>query len=211
MCDLDNAQLHMFLYHQGYRPGAARARGDGRSGQRAGLRLRKGGVMAIGVGQALTGDGETRAPRAATDAVRTAAPMQMSCRFSADGRAVIALRGELDLATVDRVVRYVSDVIDRHDGPVSADLHGVAFCDGPPARAAPAVPSPHQDHADHRRRPAAGRARPGRLSAGSPSVPHPPPLPPSLPLRLARLVPARCRIRPQLACTRCPLDARRGP
>jgi len=85
--------------------------------------------MAIGFGQALAGDGETRARRAATDAVRAAAPMEMSCRFSADGRAVIALRGELDLATVDRVVRYVSDVIDRHDGPVSADLHGVAFCD----------------------------------------------------------------------------------
>jgi anti-sigma B factor antagonist len=85
--------------------------------------------MAIGFGQALTGDGETRVRRAATDAVGAAAPMQMTCRFSADGHAVIALRGELDLATVDRVVRFVSDVIDRHDGPVSADLHGVAFCD----------------------------------------------------------------------------------
>ncbi len=42
---------------------------------------------------------------------------------------MVALRGELDLATVDRVVHYVSDVIDRHDGPVSADLRGVAFCD----------------------------------------------------------------------------------
>ena len=85
--------------------------------------------MAIGFGQALTGDGETRVRRAATDAVGAAAQIQMSCRVSADGRAVIALRGELDLATVDRVVRYVSDVIDRHNGPVSADLHGVAFCD----------------------------------------------------------------------------------
>jgi anti-anti-sigma factor len=85
--------------------------------------------MAIGFGQALTGDGETRARSAATGAVGEAAPIQMSCRLAADGRAVVALRGELDLATVDRVVRYVSDVIDRHNGPVSADLHGVAFCD----------------------------------------------------------------------------------
>jgi anti-sigma B factor antagonist len=85
--------------------------------------------MAIGFGQAPTGDGETRVRRTAIDAVGTAAPIQMSCRLCADGRAVIALRGELDLATVDCVVRYVSDVIDRHDGPVSADLHGVAFCD----------------------------------------------------------------------------------
>jgi anti-anti-sigma factor len=30
---------------------------------------------------------------------------------------------------VDRVVRYVSDVIDRQDRLVSVDLHGVAFCD----------------------------------------------------------------------------------
>jgi anti-anti-sigma factor len=85
--------------------------------------------MATGSGQALTGDGETSARRAAMDAGGAAVPMQMSCQLSADGRAVIALRGELDLATVDQVVRYVSDVIDRHDGPVSADLHGVAFCD----------------------------------------------------------------------------------
>lgn len=85
--------------------------------------------MAIGFGQALAGDGETRARRAAADAASAAAPIQMSCRLFADGRAVIVVRGELDLATVDSVVRYVSDVIDRHDGPVSADLHGVTFCD----------------------------------------------------------------------------------
>jgi anti-sigma B factor antagonist len=85
--------------------------------------------MAIGFGQALAGDGETRVRRAAADAAGAAAPIQMSCRLLADGRAVIVVRGELDLATVDSVVRYVSDVIDRHDGPVSADLHGVTFCD----------------------------------------------------------------------------------
>jgi anti-anti-sigma factor len=85
--------------------------------------------MAIGFGQALTGDGEAGVRRAASDASDAAAPIQMSCRLFADGRAVIALRGELDLATVDHVIRYVSDVIDRHEGPVSADLHGVSFCD----------------------------------------------------------------------------------
>jgi anti-sigma B factor antagonist len=85
--------------------------------------------MAIGFGQALAGDGETRVRRAAADVADAAAPIQMSCRLSTDGRAVIVVRGELDLATVDRMVRYASDVIDRHDGPVSADLHGVTFCD----------------------------------------------------------------------------------
>jgi anti-sigma B factor antagonist len=85
--------------------------------------------MAIGGGQALTSPDDTRARKAAMDPGGGGAAIQLSCRLSADGRAVVALRGDLDLATVDRVVRYVSDVIDRHNGPVSADLHGVTFCD----------------------------------------------------------------------------------
>jgi anti-anti-sigma factor len=46
-----------------------------------------------------------------------------------DGVALIAVSGDLDLATADRTVRYVSDVIDQHDGPVSVDLSSLAFCD----------------------------------------------------------------------------------
>lgn len=46
-----------------------------------------------------------------------------------DGQALIAISGELDLATADRTVRYVREVIDRHHGTVSADLSGLAFCD----------------------------------------------------------------------------------
>src|SRR5262249_51631778 len=55
-------------------------------------------------------------------------PMQLSCQVS-ESHAEVALRGELDLASADLVVGYVSDVIDRYDGPVVADLHDVAFCD----------------------------------------------------------------------------------
>ena len=84
--------------------------------------------MAIGCGQAFTGHDDDAVRTAAFDAGRDV-PIELSCQISADGHAVVALRGELDLATVDRVVRYVSDVIDRHDGLVSADLRGVAFCD----------------------------------------------------------------------------------
>ena len=54
--------------------------------------------------------------------------MQLSCQVS-ESHAEIALRGELDLASADLVVDYVSDIIDRYDGPVVADLHEVAFCD----------------------------------------------------------------------------------
>jgi anti-sigma B factor antagonist len=85
--------------------------------------------MAIGYGQAFTSHDDDAVRTAASDAGGRDVPMELSCQLSADGHAVVALRGELDLATVDRVVHYVSDVIDRHDGPVSADLRGVAFCD----------------------------------------------------------------------------------
>jgi anti-sigma B factor antagonist len=76
--------------------------------------------MAIGCDPALTSTGRPGTP---------ATPMQLSCQISAEGGAVVALSGELDVATADRVVRYVSDVIDRHDGPVTADLAELAFCD----------------------------------------------------------------------------------
>jgi anti-anti-sigma factor len=54
---------------------------------------------------------------------------RLSCRALRDGAAIVAIRGELDLATADRTFRYVSGVIDRYDGLVSADLSGLAFCD----------------------------------------------------------------------------------
>lgn len=76
--------------------------------------------MAIGRGQPVTGHGATAPP----DAL-----IQLSSQIGADGLAVIAIRGDLDLATADPAVRYVKEIIDRHDGPVSADLSGVAFCD----------------------------------------------------------------------------------
>jgi len=55
--------------------------------------------------------------------------IQLSCQVSADGLVTVAIRGDLDVATVDRTVRYVTDVLDRCDGPVSADLSELAFCD----------------------------------------------------------------------------------
>jgi anti-sigma B factor antagonist len=85
--------------------------------------------MAIGSGQSLSSRDEAATTMAMIGAARKDVPIQLSCQLAADGHAVIAVRGDLDLATADRVVGYVTDVIDRHDGPVSADLGGVAFCD----------------------------------------------------------------------------------
>lgn len=76
--------------------------------------------MALGCDQVLTSHGVP------TAAARL--PMQLSCRVS-ESHAEVALRGELDLASADLVVGYVSDIIDRYDGPVVADLHEIAFCD----------------------------------------------------------------------------------
>jgi len=90
--------------------------------------------MAIGPGQPRTGHGAAAvrapAPGAATaDADRQDDLIRLSCQVGPDGLAVVTIGGDLDLATVDRTVRYVSDIIDRHDGPISADLSGLAFCD----------------------------------------------------------------------------------
>ena len=89
--------------------------------------------MAIRRGQARTGHGATaaRAASAATaaDEGRQDDLIQLGYQVTADGHVVVAIGGDLDLATVEPTVRYVSDIIDRHDGPVSADLSDLAFCD----------------------------------------------------------------------------------
>lgn len=77
--------------------------------------------MGTGIGQ--------RKQSGSGDAGESGGGIRLSCRILRDGLAVIAIRGELDLATAEPTVRYVSDVIDRHHGLVSADLSGLAFCD----------------------------------------------------------------------------------
>ncbi len=94
-----------------------------------------------GAAAAMAAAGPADAVRAAdavgaADAVRAADAdtgreddlIRLSCQV-ADGLATVMICGELDLATADRTVRFVSEVIDRHDGMVSADLSGLAFCD----------------------------------------------------------------------------------
>lgn len=88
-----------------------------------------------GGGPAVTDqDGTAADVAAAAEAFANAAVppddlIQLSCRVSADGLVTVAIRGDLDVATVDRTVHYVTDVIDSFDGPVSADLSELAFCD----------------------------------------------------------------------------------
>ena len=55
--------------------------------------------------------------------------LELSHRVLPTGEAVAAIGGELDFATAEMAVRYVSRVIDCHHGPVIVDLTALGFCD----------------------------------------------------------------------------------
>jgi anti-sigma B factor antagonist len=57
------------------------------------------------------------------------APLELSHRIWPTGEAVVDMDGELDIATAELAVRYVTQVIDRHRGPVIVDLAALGFCD----------------------------------------------------------------------------------
>jgi anti-anti-sigma factor len=55
--------------------------------------------------------------------------LELSHRILPAGEAVVGIGGELDFATAEMAVRYVSHVIDGHHGPVIVDLTALGFCD----------------------------------------------------------------------------------
>jgi anti-anti-sigma factor len=61
--------------------------------------------------------------------LRRTEPLELSHRISRAGEAVVQLEGDLDIASAEVAVSYVTDIIDRHGGPVTADLSALAFCD----------------------------------------------------------------------------------
>jgi anti-anti-sigma factor len=58
-----------------------------------------------------------------------AASLELSHRILPTGEAVADIGGELDIATADTAVSYLTQLIDRHHGPVIADLTALRFCD----------------------------------------------------------------------------------
>ena len=60
---------------------------------------------------------------------RRAASLELSHRIEPTGEAVARISGELDIATADAALRYVTRVIDDHRGPVTVDLASLHFCD----------------------------------------------------------------------------------
>ena len=66
-------------------------------------------------------------------------PLELSHRISHAGEAVVQLGGELDIASAEVAVSYVTDIIDRHGGAVTADLSALTFRRCP----RPSSPSTH--------------------------------------------------------------------
>ena len=56
-------------------------------------------------------------------------PLALSHRIRPTGEAVVKLTGDLDIATAELAVSYVSDVIRRHREPLTVDLSALDFCD----------------------------------------------------------------------------------
>jgi anti-anti-sigma factor len=55
--------------------------------------------------------------------------LELSHQIGSGDKAVVYLDGELDMASAERSVSYVRDVIDHHRGPVIVNLAALAFCD----------------------------------------------------------------------------------
>ena len=66
---------------------------------------------------------------AARDELERTAPITLHHRICPTGEAVVDLGGDLDILSADVAVTYVTDVIDRHRGPVTVNLTALAFCD----------------------------------------------------------------------------------
>jgi anti-sigma B factor antagonist len=55
--------------------------------------------------------------------------LELAYQVAADGKAIVRVRGELDIATADQAYTYLRDVVDSQDGPVMMNLSELSFCD----------------------------------------------------------------------------------
>jgi anti-anti-sigma factor len=58
-----------------------------------------------------------------------AAPLALSHRVVPTDEVIVDIGGELDIATKEMAVSYVTDIIDNHHGPVIVNVTGLEFCD----------------------------------------------------------------------------------
>jgi anti-sigma B factor antagonist len=64
-------------------------------------------------------DGETRGN----------AQLRLSRRAGTDGRQVVSVAGELDIATAPQAHAYLSNLIDHGQAPLTVDVGELTFCD----------------------------------------------------------------------------------
>jgi anti-sigma B factor antagonist len=57
------------------------------------------------------------------------ATLMMGHRVVTTGEVIADIGGELDIATAETAVSYVTDIIDHHHGQVVVNLTGLSFCD----------------------------------------------------------------------------------
>ena len=55
--------------------------------------------------------------------------LEFAYQVAADGKAIVRVSGELDIATADQAYTYLRDVVDSQDGPVTMNLSELSFCD----------------------------------------------------------------------------------
>ena len=55
--------------------------------------------------------------------------LELAYQVTADGKATVRVRGELDIATADQAYAYLRDMVDNQDGPVTMNLSELTFCD----------------------------------------------------------------------------------
>lgn len=72
---------------------------------------------------------EVIAVAAIQDDQHQAAPLALSHRVGPTGEIIVDIGGELDMATNEMAVSYVTGIIDNHHGPVIVNLTGLEFCD----------------------------------------------------------------------------------
>jgi anti-anti-sigma factor len=65
----------------------------------------------------------------ATTDFAQAMQLELAYLMTADGKATVKVRGELDIATADQAYAYLRDVVDNQDGPVTMNLAELTFCD----------------------------------------------------------------------------------
>jgi anti-anti-sigma factor len=80
--------------------------------------------------------GDRAAPDRGTDGdmaavidLAQAVQLELAYQVTPDGKAVVRLRGELDIATADQAYTYLRDAVDNQDGPVLMNLSELTFCD----------------------------------------------------------------------------------